>query len=230
MKNSIDSGNTAPQPRSGIAHLNPDHLSKGNLATLRAGMDACAALWLACDDKSLWEDLKHHPLFGCVFATHALVDVLNAMGHRDARIRPVGFQLQRNGELPRALTIGASSTPHEEGAVNAHFVVTKGAVLFDPSHAQVRRPWNNAPTFAAFKIRNSFKVKVSGERNVFEGISETVWGPPIAGAYNEYEVRFYELPREGRRRIRGWETSPDMRPERRAPIVRRAIEILKARA
>lgn len=229
MKNSIDGG-SAPQPHSGIAHLNPDHLSKRDLATLRAGINTCAALWSACDDRALWKDLASHPLLGCILATHALVDVLNATGHRGARIRPVGFELLRYGELPRSLTIGARRAPRLEGFTNAHFVVTKGAVLFDPSHAQVRRPWNDAPTFAAFKCRNSFKVEVPSEGKVFEGISETLWGPPTAGASHEYEARFYELPREGRTRIRGWETTPDMRPERREPLVRRAIEILKGRA
>ena len=227
--------NTSPDlgvPVSGAAGVayNFAHPSKQDLVNLKVGMDAALALWQAADDGSLWSKLNCHPMYGCIFATQALVDVLAALGRKDAKVRLLGFEFVRHSDVePRGLAIGAKVAPELAGQMNAHAVVTLGEVLIDPSHAQVKRKWNEQPYFASFSMETPFPAKLFCDGTLVHGVACASWGLPTSLMPCEYEALYYELPWEVRKRTKGWKNAPDLCPSRRQGVVARALDILSAR-
>jgi hypothetical protein len=205
--------------------------SNTHIANVKIGMDAAMALWEAAADKSLWLELNRHPLYGCILATQALVEVLAELGRKDAKIRLLGFELVRYSDVqPRSLTIGASAAPVLPGYTNAHAVVTLGDVLIDPSHAQIKRDWNDQPSFVSFPLETPFPAESVHDGSKVHGVARAYWGAPTALMQYEFEALYFELLPDVRKRARGWKSAPDLRSCRREGIVKRAVEILKSKS
>jgi hypothetical protein len=162
----------------------------------------------------------------CILAGLTLVDILHGMGATDARPLMCGNEVSRPEGL--SVTCGRPGASEIEDHVNAHLVVMLGDVIVDPLLVQAQRWWNDCPRSAILPVL----TEADGRSARWESETKLFKTRRIAHATTAAgcSISYFELPKKVARKAADWQSTPDTRCERREPMVREALRLLKTGA
>ncbi|MBJ6125406.1 hypothetical protein [Microvirga splendida] len=168
------------------------------------------------------ENLGIDILHRCVLSSLATIDILRAMGVRSAlKSFRCGHDVFSAERRQRSIT-GCITAHNKPDRINAHIVVRWGSdFILDPTLGQLRKPWNDvatagvvpvlAPTVESVLDANYFHARRYAFALTDEGC----------------EISYFELPKLVEHSTRLWRHEPDARPERRAPLVKEAVRLMR---
>ena len=162
----------------------------------------------------------------CLLASTAMVDVFHAIGRTDVALYRAGciMTMSRAGQFVDMVAIGHPHAPHAPHLWNGHMMVLLRHLLADPTHGQLKQPWNWVPDCAVFK-------KHEGRGPEFHlygyGPVEEIASAIRTSGDRVFETRLFRLPREVDLTTRKWRERPDAQPQRRAALVARTLKLLE---
>ncbi|ANM09247.1 MULTISPECIES: hypothetical protein [unclassified Rhizobium] len=193
---------------------------------VQLGKNVVEAYWKAIQSYPLLCAPHQWPMVRCILSALTVRDIFHAIGRADASVAPVGVKMVRMhaGHDLNVMVLGDPGAPVKHNMWNAHMVVQVGNIIFDPTHGQLQRPWNAAPDALAVACARERAPKVSlqemGKANVVADYRYSRDG-------YDFAVTYFKLTRSVVERTRDWYDRPDARHERRQPIVKAALEILR---
>lgn len=202
------------------AKLTPLQLSR-----IQYGSYLMGRLWQAGQETGVLEVMEVRTMGHCLLAASALVEVLHSLGHTEAAFHRSGLNLSmyRHGELSMTATAGHPSAPPSRQLWNAHMTVRWGDIILDPTFGQLQDDWNSLPLFTTFLLdgtkRDTFELYGFGE---VEALASLFWKEND----RTFAARLFRLAHKVDVATRKWRDRPDAMPERRAKLVKRALELV----
>ncbi len=168
-----------------------------------------------------------HAYGHCLLGATAMLDVLPQIGIRGAQPLRCGlfFAGEKAGRI-NMLMIGHPDAPPVSTLWNAHMGVRSEHLFCDPTFGQLREKWNTAPDIAVFEMKRDAgqPIQLPG-RHVVNEIAMGSWNDSRCS----FHASLFRLPPDVERATREWEGRPDARPERRAGLVARTLELVRKR-
>lgn len=163
----------------------------------------------------------------CLLGTTAMLDVLPHVGIQGAQLLRCGlFFIGEKAGWTNVTMIGHPDAPPVSQLWNAHALVRLGNLLLDTTFGQVRDTWNAAPDVAVFEMKQGAgpSIQLPG-RHVVSEIARGSWND----RRGSFRASLFRLPPNVERATREWKGRPDARPERRADLVARTLELVRER-
>lgn len=160
----------------------------------------------------------------CVFAAHALVDVLQQSSF-DASLRACGlaFATIHHGRINGKL-IGspeAEDVPFP-GAIDGHAVVQLGKFILDPTFGQLSDRTKKFPDTVILAPLQTQKRITLVDGVDADQFAEIEWRNGRHG----YFAGLYQLPAALEAAASSWNSNPSLAPELRRPLVQRTLELM----
>lgn len=208
--------------------VKPEELTARKKRDAEFGVRLCALLLQAGEETGVFDLDEVRSRGRCLLAANALVDVLGALGRRDACLHRSGINVTtwRGGSMVSSTTVGHPAAPPVSQLWNAHMTVRLGErLLFDPTFPQMLGPFDKVVHTAVFMREPSFAFDLHGYGQV-DAIASASW---LSGP-TRHTAHLFHLPRKVEVATRKWPSRPDAQPELRATLVERTLELFARNA